>query len=465
MDTLAPFPRLRFPWLCSVSIALLLLAPLGLHAESQKIETWRSSAGVSVLFIAAPDIPMMDLAIDIDAGSRWDPPGLEGLASITTDLSGRGLKATERQPSLSENELERALGELAIQRSSSVTPDRTSLRYRFLIDRPVRQRAALLAGRQLAHPLFQPETFERERARNQSTLRESLTRPQTLAVRALWASMYPDHPYGRQETESSLAAIGIEQIRAFHQRNWRPERMQISIVGALTLDEARAFVEDLLEPMSRESAGPAAQASALTAEWPFMISPIRTPLASTQTLAHPASQSHIWLGLPVLARSELEDYFPMLVANHILGGGGFTSRLTREVREKRGLSYSVFSALAPRAQSGPLLIGLQTQREKSAQALQVVRRTLEEFLAKGPTEDELVAAKKNLMGGFALRLDTNRKLLDTLSEIGFYRLPLNYLDQWTEAVAAVSAEDIQRVLQKRVTLERLSTVVVAGAAR
>lgn len=196
-----------------------------------------------------------------------------------------------------------------------------------------------------------------------------------------------------------------------------------------------------------------------------MISPIRTPLASTQTLAHPASQSHIWLGLPVLARSELEDYFPMLVANHILGGGGFTSRLTREVREKRGLSYSVFSALAPRAQSGPLLIGLQTQREKSAQALQVVRRTLEEFLAKGPTEDELVAAKKNLMGGFALRLDTNRKLLDTLSEIGFYRLPLNYLDQWTEAVAAVSAEDIQRVLQKRVTLERLSTVVVAGAAR
>jgi zinc protease len=181
-------------------------------------------------------------------------------------------------------------------------------------------------------------------------------------------------------------------------------------------------------------------------------------------IQHPASQAHIWLGLPLMARGEHADYFPMLVANHILGGGGFTARLTHEVREKRGLSYSVFSAFQPQAQTGPFFIGLQTSRENADQALEVVRKTLEDFIEKGPSPEELEAAKKNLAGGFALRLDTNRKLLDNLSQIAFYKLPANYLDTWTSQVQAVTANQIKEVLKRRLRLDRLNTVVVAGGA-
>ncbi|MFM1880817.1 MAG: hypothetical protein RLZZ344_1051, partial [Pseudomonadota bacterium] len=201
------------------------------------------------------------------------------------------------------------------------------------------------------------------------------------------------------------------------------------------------------------------------ATMPSVLPAVRIPTDSSRIdIAHPASQSHIWMGIPILARHEQGEFFALMVANHVLGGGGFTSRLTQEVREKRGLSYSVFSAVSPLAQPGPFFLGLQTQRERAEEALAVVRETLEAFVRDGPTDEELEAAKQNLLGGFALRLDSNRKLLDTLAQIGFYRLPMNYLDRWTDAVSLVTKEEIRTLLRQRLDLNRLATVVVAGGA-
>jgi zinc protease len=152
----------------------------------------------------------------------------------------------------------------------------------------------------------------------------------------------------------------------------------------------------------------------------------------------------------------------MTVGNYILGGGGFVSRLTEEIREKRGLSYSVFSAFQPLAQPGPFLIGLQTQSAKAPEALEVVRDTLTRFLNEGPTAQELKAAQENLVGGFALRVDSNRKLLDNYAQINFYDMPLNYLQTWSSNIAAVTAEDIRRVMTRVVKPDQLSVVVVAG---
>jgi hypothetical protein len=135
------------------------------------------------------------------------------------------------------------------------------------------------------------------------------------------------------------------------------------------------------------------------------------------------------------------------------------------VREKRGLSYSVFSAFQPQAQTGPFFIGLQTSRDNAEQALVVVQQTLADFIEKGPTAEELEAAKKNLAGGFALRLDTNRKLLDNLSQMAFYKLPPNYLDNWTKSIQAVTAAQVRDVLNRRLRIDRLNTVVVAGGAQ
>ena len=144
----------------------------------------------------------------------------------------------------------------------------------------------------------------------------------------------------------------------------------------------------------------------------------------------------------------------------VLGGGGFVSRLVHEVREKRGLSYSVYSYFNPMAQPGPFEAGFQTQREQTAEALKVLRGTIAAFLRDGPTPKELQAAKDNLIGGFALRIDNNKKILDNIAAIGFYKLPLDYLDTWTANVQKVTIADIKAAFNRKIALGKMSTVIV-----
>ena len=176
---------------------------------------------------------------------------------------------------------------------------------------------------------------------------------------------------------------------------------------------------------------------------------------------HPAQQAHIQLGLPTLRRGD-PDYFPLLVGNYILGGGGFVSRLMQEVREKRGYAYSVYSYFQPQRERGPFQIGLQTKREQARDALKVVEEVLAGFLANGPTEAELKAARRNLADGFPLRIDSNRKLIEYLSVIGFYGLPLDYIDASPRQVEAVTVADIRAAFARHVRPEHMVTVIVAG---
>ena len=183
--------------------------------------------------------------------------------------------------------------------------------------------------------------------------------------------------------------------------------------------------------------------------------------AAEERIAHPASQSHILIGSAVLKRSDPE-FFALTVGNYILGGGGFVSRLMAEVREKRGLAYSAYSYFSPRVQEGPFQAGLQTKKEQANEALVLVRKVIGDYVTSGPTEKELKAAKDNLVGGFALRIDSNRKILDNLANIGFYGLPLNYLDTWTTNVTQVTAADIRAAFKRHVRPDALSTVVVGA---
>jgi len=185
------------------------------------------------------------------------------------------------------------------------------------------------------------------------------------------------------------------------------------------------------------------------------------PKGETRKIAHPATQSHILIGQPGITRDD-PDYFPLYVGNYILGGGGFASRLIEEVRQKRGLVYSVYSYFLPLQQRGPFQIGLQTKREQADEALAVVRKTLNNFIAKGPTEDELKKAKQNIVGGFPLRLDSNKKILDYLTVIGYYRLPLTYLDDFSGKVERVTVAQIRDAFTRRIQPDNMATVVVGA---
>ena len=165
-----------------------------------------------------------------------------------------------------------------------------------------------------------------------------------------------------------------------------------------------------------------------------------TALAAGETrmVAHHASQAHILIGAPGI-RAAIRITSALFVGNYVLGGGGFVSRITEEVRQKRGLAYSASSYFQPLQREGPFIISMQTRRDQAAEALEVARATLAEFVKNGPTAEELAAAKRNIVGGFPLRIDSNRKIHEYLALIGFYRLPLTYLEDFVKDVERVTA--------------------------
>ena len=291
--------------------------------------------------------------------------------------------------------------------------------------------------------------LEREKARVIASLRESATRPETLVRRNFGSLLYGDHPYGRYAEPETVAAIGRDDLVRFHAAHYSARRAVISMIGAVTRERAAAIAEELTRGL------PAGTDPLPLARLPA------APDRAERRIEHPASQSHVLVGQRGIARGD-PDFFALTVGNYVLGGGGFVSRLYGEVREKRGLAYSVSSYFSPQIQPGPFAIGLQTRKDQADQALGVVREVLERFVREGPTAEELAAAKSNLIGGFALRIDSNGKILAQLSAIGFYCLPLDWLERWTDRVAAVTLEDVRAAFQRHIRPEAMVTVVVGA---
>ena len=406
------------------------------------IEHWTTSRGARVYFVRADAIPMLDVNVDVDAGSRRDPAGRAGLASMTAGMLARGVQG------LDEAAIAERFADLGAQRGGGAGADRSGVSLRTLSSPRERDAAVALLARLLAEPVFPEALLARERERTIQALREARVRPDAIAQRAFWSAMYPQHPYGREPTPESVAAIGRDDLVDFHRRHYGASRAVVSMIGAITRAEAESIAETLTRGLPQgDAAAP--------------LPPVAAPEPVSRRIPHPASQSHILIGAPAMERGS-PDFFPLMVGNYVLGGGGFVSRLTAEVREKRGLSYSVYSYFSPMAQSGPFVLGLQTQQAQTDEALKVVRDTLERFVREGPTEAELEAARQNLVGGFALRIDSNRKILDNLAVIGWYRLPLDWLERWPDAVGRVTVAQVRDAFARTVDPKRLVTVVVGA---
>jgi len=423
---------------------LMLLSPIA--SAALPIEHWTTARGTRVYFVRAGSIPMLDVNIDFDAGSRHDPTGKDGLASMTAGMLARGTEG------LDESMIADRLADLGALRGGNADDDRLSMSVRTLSSRTERDAAIDLLARLVSKPTFPEPLLAREKERSLQNLRESLTQPGSIAQRSFYPLVYPNHPYGTLADEKSIGAVRRDDLVAFHRERFGPQTAVISMVGSISRTEAEAIAERLTRDLPQGSAA---------APMP----PVQKPAAIERRIAHPASQSHILIGAPAMARGD-PDFFPLFVGNYVLGGGGFVSRLTNEVREKRGLSYSVGSGFSPMLQPGPFMVSLQTQKSQTDQALAVVRETLSDFIRTGPTEAELTAAKQNLVGGFALRIDSNSKILGNLANIGWYRLPLDYLERWTDEVERVTASRVREAFARHVNPQQLVTVIVgAGEAK
>ncbi|RJF97638.1 M16 family metallopeptidase [Noviherbaspirillum saxi] len=416
-----------------------------------QIQSWNLANGARVLFVENHSIPVLDLSVEFDAGSRRDPQGKSGVAALTNAMLARGLReaaAAQAEPAMTEAQISDAFADTAAQRGGGAGGDRAGASLRTLSSRTERDASVALLARLLAHPSFPEDFLARDKARMISSIRESETKPESIADKAFWRLLYGAHPYARHETVASVEPITRDDLIAFHGTHYVANRAIVSIIGDINRAEAEAIAQQLTVRLPQGAPLPS-------------LPSVELSLPQEERIAHPASQAHILLGMPAIARGD-SDYFPLLVGNYTLGGGGFVSRLTREVREKRGLTYSVYSYFNPLAQLGPFQTGLQTQKDQADQALTVVRDTMTAFLRDGPTEQEIKAAKDNLIGGFALRIDNNKKILDNMAAIGFYNLPLNYLDTWTAKVAKVTAADIKAAFNRKLSLDKMSTVVVGN---
>nr|WP_225879116.1 pitrilysin family protein [Zeimonas arvi] len=435
------------PWRLIRLAALALAFVAGAAQAELPIQHWTTSSGARVYFVRADAIPMLDVSVEFDAGSRFDPADKAGLASFANAMLARGTEAANGDAALDEAEIAERFARIGAQRGGGAGDDRAGLTLRTLTSQPELDEAVSLLARILAAPSFPQEVLEREKLRWIQATREAQTRPETIARRAFGELAYGAHPYGREATDLTLAAIGRDDLVRFYRERYDAAHAVVAMIGAIDRAKAEAIAERVTRNLPAGAARPAL--------------PKVEPLvrAVERRIAHPASQSHILIGAPAIERGH-PDFFPLLVGNYVLGGGGFVSRLYNEVREKRGLAYSVYAYFSPQLQPGPFTIGLQTQKAQTADALKVVRETLERFVREGPTEEELAAAKSNLVGGFALRIDSNRKILDNLAMIGFYRLPLDYLDRWTDRVSEVTLEQVREAFARHVKPDALATVVV-----
>ncbi|AXS80985.1 pitrilysin family protein [Dechloromonas sp. HYN0024] len=418
----------------------LLIAQTSL--ASVNIQHWVSPSGARVQFVESRVLPMLDVQVDFAAGSMFDPEGKSGLAALTRGALDLGTGKFD------ETAIAEQMADIGASLAGGADTDRANISLRTLSAKDKREPALTILKSVLHAPLFDTAIFEREKARTIAGLKEAMTRPDSIAGKAFWAAMYPKHPYGRQATPETVAALSRDDLAAFHARYYNAANASITLVGDLSRAEAEQIAEAIAAGLPKGEAATLPDAP-------------EKPKWSITQLPHPASQAHIYIGLPAIERGN-PDFFPLLVGNYTLGGGGFVSRLMKEVRDQRGYAYSIYSYFAPLKQTGPFQIGLQTKRSQAKDALKLTREILTGFLKNGPSEDELAAAKANLTGSFPLRLDSNKKILENVANIGFYGLPFDYLDQYQARVQAVTADDIRQAFARRIRPENIITVTVAA---
>ena len=436
-------------------VILIYLLGFGLLDSAQailpieKLDTYK---GAKAYLVQTKTLPMVDIEVSIDAGDRYDPAGKSGLADMTAGLMNYGARGEKGL--LSEAQIADEIADLGANIGLSVGGERAILRIRTLSRKDLRDRAVQLASAMLSTPTYDSNILAREKQRTITSLLEAETKPDYVLERRFKKMIYGTYPLADSPSVKSVGAITVSDLQKFHQQFYRGDRMIVSIVGDVDQAQANEIVQTLLNRIPRS--GPA------IAPLPQLErSPIE-PLAQREVqIPFDSQQAHIAMGMTAVARNN-PDYFPLLVGNYVLGGGGFVSRLMSEVREKRGLAYSVFSYFAPGKDTGTFQAGLQTKSDQGSLALEVMSDTIAKFIADGPTPSELAAAKANLVNGYPLRIDNNRKLLDNVSSIVWNDLPLDTMEVWAKQVDAVTLNQVSAAFQKYLAMDRMK-IVVLGA--
>lgn len=423
-------------------LALLLVAPI---AQAKiDIQHWTTEKGLDVYFYPAPDLPMLDMRLVFRAGSAYDGDKF-GVAKMTAAMMDQGAGG------YSVDEMADRFSAVGAQFGSSSMRDMAWVSLRSLTSEKEFNQAFEAFLLSIEKPDFPQRALERLRQQVLIALQQQQQAPGSIAKNAFFKALYRDHPYAHPEygNKDTVSALARADIQRHFVRYYVNQNAVLAMVGAISREQAEGIAERVSKTLGTGEA-----AAAL---------PEVKPLTKSETIRidFPSAQSHIYMGHIGMKRGDA-DYFSLYKGNHVLGGSGFSSRLVKEVRVKRGFSYSVYSYFLPMMEQGPFQIGLQTRNDQVEDARRVVLETVDQFIQEGPTHEEFAHAEKNIIGGFPLRVASNSDLVEYLSLIGYYQLPLTYLDEFQRRITDVSIDEIKDAFKRRVNTDKMITVIVGG---
>ena len=435
--------RTQLVWRAMRLLSLMVLAFSSATVfATPQIQTWQTENGAKVLFVPATEIPMLDVRIVFDAGSARDD-GSSGLSVLTNGLLSEGAAGKTSQ------QIAEAFESVGAQIEYEAARDMALVGVRSLTESRYLSIAIETLKQVLTQPDFPQDAYQRELNRMKLAVKARKQSPAALASKAFNEAVFGDHPYASPAsgTNESLEKMTLEKVRAFYKQYYVASNATVAIVGNVERWQAEEIVKAVVSNLpAGEKPTALPEVQALTE-------------AKKVIIDYPSAQTHIFVGQPGIKRGD-EDYFSLYVANHPFGGSGFTSRLVDVIREENGLAYSVYSYFSPLREAGPFTMGMQTKTEQTEKALELLDQQLRLYVEKGPEKDELAASMSNITGGFPLKIDSNGKLLEYIAMIGFYDLPIDYLDNFLDNIRAVDVDMINDALKRRVHPDKMVTIVV-----
>jgi zinc protease len=413
------------------------------YAEKQiHIERWKTTQGASVVFYQAMDVPMLDINIAFYAGSAYDGQHF-GLSALTAELIDQG------NDGIHANAIADQFAEVGAQFSTDSTRDNIVLSARTLSSPEALERTVHTLNQIISRPDFPETAFGRKKNQQLLRIKQTQESGDAVADETFYNALYQSHPYAHpvDGTMTTVNAIKLQDVQQFYKQFFTTKNTVIVIVGAIDKNKAVQMANHLVANLpAGKKATPIPAAKPLSEEIN-----IEVPFDTTQTVLR--------LGQLGIHHHD-KDYFSLLVGNYILGGGNLVSQLATELREKRGLTYGVYSQFASLVAEGPFLINLSTKKLQAATAEKLVRETLSAFIKKGPTSTELAAAKQYLVGSFPLSIASNQNMARLLLSMTIYELPNDYLDTYIAHIQAVSIQDIQRAFKRHINPSKLLNVQV-----
>ena len=411
-----------------------------------EILKYKTKNGITVLYSKAENIPMIDVKITFDAGSSKDG-GLKGLSMLTHNLLDEGTTK------MNSEEIASSFESTGASFSTSVNKDKSSISLRSLTDKKYLNPSIKTLLNILSDSTFPLKEINLQKDRTISSIIEDESDPSEISSNLFFKEIYKEHPYGFPSIgeKKSLKKINRKNILDFYRDNINHKNATIAIVSSLSEKEVIILSEKISKSLEREK----------------IIS--KNNIASLKKnnkekyifKKFNSEQAHIYVGGLSIKRGS-KNHLPLYVGNYIFGGSGFSARLMQELRVKKGYTYGVYSYVYPMKDIGPFVIGIETKSVQAQDSIKIIHTMLKEFCDKGPTNQELKHAKEAIINGFPLRVDSNSDILNYLSMINYYDLPLDYLDSFTKNISKITKKDILQAFKEEIDFKNLVTLVVGN---